>query len=480
MARDTRSETILSRAREAQREWWSRGLRGRLRVIRRLRPQMADAMDRLAAAVDRHKDRGPGETLTAEVLPVLEACRYLQKRAPGILRTRRPRRYALLSPFVGLQHEIHREPYGVVLIIAPSNYPFMLPAVQALHALVAGNAVVVKPGPGGEEACRIMGEMLEQSGLPPELYHVTGEEPEHGKEMLGAGPDKVVFTGSLRVGRGILRDLGEEVTPATAELSGCDAVFVLEGADLDLVVRALRFGLTLNNGATCISPRRVFVTDAKADKLMERLREAAPNFPPCHVAEGPAGPARKLIDEAVEQGASLVTPALEPGERCVPTIVGDASADMRLLQEDIFAPVLSVVRVTDPQEALEADERCPYALGATIFGPNRDAREFARQVNAGAVVVNDMIAPTADPRMPFGGRKKSGYGVTRGAEGLLEMTRPKAIAFSRSRVKPHLAGSSELVEDVMRSYIRAAHSRGLRQRLRSAVELARKLLTNLL
>lgn len=480
MTGNTQSEAILARAREAQEEWWSRGLRRRLRVIRRLRPEMTDGMDRLADAVDRHKDRGPGETLTAEVLPVLEACRYLQKRAPGILRTRRPRRYALLSPFVGLQHEVHREPYGVVLIIAPSNYPFMLPAVQALHALVAGNSVVIKPGPGGGDACRLMGEMLQRAGLPADVYHVTGEGAEHGKQMLEAGPDTVVFTGSLRVGSRILRDLGEDVIPATAELSGCDAVFVLEGADLDLVVRALRFGLTLNNGATCISPRRLFVTDAEADELLKRLRDAAPNFPRCHVAEGAAGPARDLIEEAEEQGASLITPALEPGERCVPTVVADASADMRLLQEDIFAPVLSVVRVRDRQEALEADDRCPYALGATIFGPEADAREFARQVNAGAIIVNDMIAPTADPRMPFGGRKKSGYGVTRGAEGLLEMTRPKAIATSRAGPKPHLAGASELVEDVMRSYIRAAHGRGLRERLRSAVELVRKLVTNLL
>ncbi len=476
MTSQTQSETILSRAREAQQKWWTRDLHDRLRVIGRLRPHLVDEMDRVVEAVDRHKDRGPGETLSAEILPVLEACRYLQKRAPDILQTRRPARYAFLSPFIGLRQEVRREPHGVILIIAPSNYPFMLPAVQALHALIAGNAAVIKPGMGGEEACRLLGQMLEQSGLPGDLYQVTGEEPQCGHNLLAQGPDKVVFTGSLQVGRGILSDLGDQVTPAVAELSGCDAVFVLQGADLDLVVRALRFGLTLNNGATCISPRRLFVTAPEADELVERLRNAGAQFPRCPVPEGPGKLARELIDKAVEDGASLLTPALEPGRNCPPTLVNDVSPEMRLLQEDIFAPVLSIVRVRNKLEALRADARCPYALGATVFGPEREAHAFAKRVNAGAVVVNDMIAPTADPRMPFGGRKKSGYGVTRGAEGLLEMTRPKAIAISRSAAKPHLDGPSDRTRDIIQSYIHAAHGRGLTGRLRSAVELVKKLI----
>ena len=476
MTSHTGRETILSRAREAQRKWRARSLRNRLRVIGRLRPHLAEQMDCIVEAVDRHKDRGPGETLSAEVLPVLEACRYLQKRARSILQTRRAARYAFLSPFVGFRQHIRREPYGVILIIAPSNYPFMLPAVQALHALVAGNAAVVKPGMGGKEACRMLGQMLEQSGLPPELYHVTSEQPQCGRDVLAQEPDKVVFTGSLRVGREILSGLGEQVTPAVAELSGCDAVFVLEGADLELVVRALQFGLTLNNGATCISPRRLFVTAPGDNDLVERLRNAGPHFPRCHVPEGSGGAARELIDEAIKDGASLLTPALEPGQRCIPTLVNDASPDMRLLQEDIFAPVLSIVRVRNRRKALQADARCPYALGATVFGPEDRAHECAKRINAGAVIVNDMIAPTADPRMPFGGRKKSGYGVTRGAEGLLEMTRPKAIAISSSALKPHLDGTSEQVKEMLQSYIRAAHGRGLRERLRNALDLLKKLI----
>jgi acyl-CoA reductase-like NAD-dependent aldehyde dehydrogenase len=120
------------------------------------------------------------------------------------------------------------------------------------------------------------------------------------------------------------------------------------------------------------------------------------------------------------------------------TIVAGAAPGLRLLREDVFAPVLSLVPVADTEAALSAARLCPYALGASVFGPEAPARALAARVQAGSVCVNDLIVPTADPRLPFGGRGRSGFGLTRGAEGLLEMTVAKTVSIRRGRLRPHL------------------------------------------
>lgn len=140
-----------------------------------------------------------------------------------------------------------------------------------------------------------------------------------------------------------------------------------------------------------------------------------------------------------------------------------------------MAPVLSLIPVSDMREALDASVRCPYALGATVFGPEEAALQVAAQVRAGVVVVNDMIVPTADPRVPFGGRDKSGFGVTRGAEGLLGMTAPKAVLVRRGRWLPHLEGQGPALAQLASWYTEIVHGRSLRGRFRAAIRLARGL-----
>jgi acyl-CoA reductase-like NAD-dependent aldehyde dehydrogenase len=120
-----------------------------------------------------------------------------------------------------------------------------------------------------------------------------------------------------------------------------------------------------------------------------------------------------------------------------PVLVADTTPELALLRADIFAPVLALVPVRDCEEALRFDERCPYALGASVFGPEEPARRLAARIRAGTVTINDLIVPTADSRLPFGGRGESGYGVTRGAEGLLELTAIKTVSIRRGRRRPH-------------------------------------------
>lgn len=461
----------VSATRGAQAAWAALSLQARTRVFRRLRHEIAERADDLCAAVEGTNERRPGETLTAEVVPLADACRFIQRKAARLLAPRRLGRRGRPAWLTGVRAEIRREPFGVVLVIGPSNYPLLLPGVQSLHALAAGNAVVLKPGAGGQSAAEALADCLHAAGLDPALCCVLPESAGAAESAIEAGVDKVVLTGSAPTGRAVLAQLAPRLVPATMELSGCDAAFVLDDADMGLVVDALQFGLQLNRARTCMSPRRVFVMCDRAEELAQALAAAARAGETVPVDGATGERLRGLVREALDQGASLVAGDVGDPQVRGPLILADASPEMRLLREDVMAPVLSLVDVRDANEALTAAGRCPYALGATVFGSEGSARSLAGRINAGVVVINDMIVPTADPRVPFGGRGQSGFGLTRGAEGLLEMTTVKVILERSGRDRPHLHASAAEVSGLARAYLDAAHGRSVTGRVRAFFRL---------
>ncbi len=467
----------LAAAREAQAAWAAQPISGRLKLVREIRHRLAREAEALAATVGHTQRASLSETLAAEILPLADGCRFLEREAARALKPKRitGRARPLWLRTVGLR--VRREPWGVVLIISPGNYPLFLPGVQALQALVAGNAVLLKPAPGSGTSASALAELCHAAGIDPRLIRVLPEAPEAGRAAIAAGVDKVVLTGSATTGQAVLADLAPRLTPATMELSGCDAVFVRHNADVDLVVKGLAFGLRFNGSATCIAPRRAFIHDALFDTIEERLARLAVDIPPVRLPNQTMDLTRTLVREALDRGARLIAGDLERREELEPLVVADATPDMRLMSADVFAPVLALVRVADDDEALAAAGRCPYALGATVFGRRRGAEALAAKLRAGCVVINDMIVPTADPRLPFGGRGRSGFGVTRGIEGLLAMTSLKAIAVRRGRWLPHLDPPHPDDARLFADYLRVVHGGSWRERIASAVDLVRTALT---
>ena len=256
---------------------------------------------------------------------------------------------------------------------------------------------------GGGGVMSAFAKLASSAGLSSGLLTILPESVEAARRAMARGVDKVIFTGSSENGRDVLAWLARTNTPAVMELSGEDAVLVLADADLSLVVRALRFGARLNGGTTCIAPRRILVVEPLAADLTARLSRGG-------------------------------------------------------------VPGLPIEEVSNEEVALRRVAAARFALGVSIF--SRDvarARSLANRIATGFVIINDLIVPTADPRMPFGGVKASGFGVTRGDEGLLEMTFPHVVAVRRGGSRPHFeepgAGDARLFS----SYIIAAHGRGLQR-----------------
>ncbi|MBA3960752.1 MAG: aldehyde dehydrogenase family protein [Chthoniobacterales bacterium] len=397
----------IAAARQAQRKWEAEPLRRRLEVVRRLRLAIAveaTALARLAAAPN---DRPVAEKLVSEVIPLLDACRFLEKNASWILREKRHGARGRPLWLRGSSFVVRRKPFGVVLVVGPGNYPLFLPAVQLLQALVAGNAVLVKPA---ENCSASLGWLRAHMSIAPNLVQLLPEPPESARAAVRAGVDKVVFTGSSENGRSLLAIMAERNTPGVFELSGADSVFVRQDADLLRAAKAIDFGRRLNAGNTCMAPQFVF---AHAN-VVKRLRE--------------------------------------------------------MLEADI-----EVRSFSSDAEALESARAAEFGLGASIFSADEmAARAFAQQLPTGFVTINDMIVATADPRFPFGGVRASGFGTTRGAEGLLEMTYPHVVATRRGRSLPHLGKSHPADAALFAAYIRNAYGRRSWSSARELIRVARK------
>ncbi len=462
----------LEAMRAAQRGWAQTPVRARLRMLRFFRAELATGARELAATVaTRHSGslhRTEADTLVAEVLPLAEACRFLEREAEFVLRTRREGTRARPFWLRSVDVEVERVPLGVVLLIGPGNYPLFLPGAQALQALAAGNAVLWKPAAAGVACAHALRVMLIASGMPPDLLTILDPAPSAAIAAIDAGVDKVFLTGSAATGEAVLHALAATATPSVMELSGCDAVFVLEGADLNRVADALLFGLRMNGSATCMAPRRVFVATPVADRLGRLLRTHLEWIGPVPVPEHTREHLRDLVAEASFHGAKTLLDGLDVADgdegSLYATLLAGVTPEMRIAQADLFAPVLSLLPFLTLQHAAEMHEQCPYALTAAVFGPEREARALAKTITAGTVLLNDLIVSTADPRVPFSGRKRSGFGATRGREGLLEMTAPRALVRQRSGSRVPYQPTTEAHGALFAGYVQAAHAQGWRNR----------------
>ncbi len=471
---------IISQARAAHLAWSRVRLKDRLLILRNARHAIANGCVELASSITEAatvSNRNVADSLVAEVLPLAEACRFLEREAESILQPRKLGRKGRPVWLHGVQSEVHRVPLGVVLLIAPSNYPLFLPGVQALQALAAGNAVLWKPAPGGERAARMFARMLVDAGLPERVLQIMPAEIDSGTKAISAGVDKIFLTGHADTGRAVMHQAADVLTPSVMELSGCDAVFLLPGADLTRVVEALAFGLRLNGSATCMAPRRVIASKTIIDDVVQRLLPIADTVPPAAVSTKAVRLLAEVVGDACRKGAVMVRDG-QRGLNATPTLVKDVKPDDLIMRTDVFAPLLAFCAVPDERAALRAHAACPYALTAAVFGPEKQATELAAKIGAGTVLINDLIISTADPRVSFGGRGESGFGVTRGCEGLLEMTAVKTIIRQTSRSLRPYAQTGEKHIAFFTDFIQAIHSRSLAGRIASARRLmssARKL-----
>ena len=483
-------EAAFAAAYQSQLRWSQQTIRARAKIIGQLSAMIVDDREEFQRLLDLPMRGGYRETVSSELLPLADAAKWVSRYATRTLATRYLDGGG--SPYwLGrLRSVVHRVPHGMVLIIGTWNYPILLTGVQLIQALVAGNAVAIKPAPRTEGVVRHLVKQLIACGVPESLIILLDSSVDTAKSAMQLGVDHVVITGSSQSGRAVLNQAIPSLTSATLELSGNDAVYVLPGADLHRVCDLLRFGMRLNGGATCMAPRRVFVPHKVCEVfyrlLAERLSDPAQRDWRTPIA---ATTYRRLWDgvaDALNKGARIFSGEAKqasstsgPEPEWVSTghiVLADVQTDMKLYREEIFAPLVMIVPLENWSDALMADSQCPYALTASIFGPLEDALRLVPLISAGTITINDLIVPTADPRLPFGGRGESGFGVTRGHEGLLSMSVPKVVSTRLGSWLPHAALPAEGDEQLLDGVLQFVHGKNWRRRLAGLRQIVQAIL----
>ncbi|MGA2113592.1 MAG: succinic semialdehyde dehydrogenase [Bryobacteraceae bacterium] len=440
---DADVELAVHRARAAQTEWSRRTFSERARIFLRFHDLLLERQDEVLDLIQWETGKARRHAFE-EILDTAIVTRYYAWRAEGLLRPRR-RKGAL--PLLTRTLEL-KSPVGVVGLIVPWNYPLNLAVTDAVPALMAGNAVVLKPDVQTSfTACWAVG-LLRQAGLPPDVFGlVTGDGPLLGP-AVGDRVDFVMFTGSTRTGRLVARQAAERLIGCSLELGGKNPMIILADADLDRAVYGAIQGCFASAGQVCISIERIYVHQSIAapflDRLAERTRALKLGVSLDYSVEmGSLTGERQLqhveehVRDAVEKGAELVAggrrrPDLGP-LFYEPTILTSVTDQMRVYAEETFGPVVSVYTFSTEAEAVERANATRYGLSASIWtrDPGHGAR-LGREVRAGNINVNEAYAAAwGSVDAPCGGRKESGMRARHGAEGIWKFTETQTVAVQR-------------------------------------------------
>lgn len=431
----------VERARAAQPKWYALGVRKRIHILRRFQRLLHEHKIQVAELISREAGKPAVEALLAEVLVVLDAVRFLRKQA---YRALQPEVVPHGNPIMKAKRgRLLREPYGVIAIISPWNYPFSIPATETLAALAAGNAVVLKPSEFTPAVAMQLANLLQQAGVPEDVFHVVIGEGPAGAALLEAAIDKVIFTGSVATGKRIAQAAAQRLLPVVLELGGKDPMIVLSDADVDVASSAAVWGAFVNAGQTCLSVERCYVHRSIYDTFLthcvektSKLRVGKGTDPEVEV--GPMIHPRQLqiVEAHVNEAKSAGARVLCGGERLpqlgpnfyAPTVIADVNHSMSLLREETFGPVLPIMPFDTEDEAIRLANDSDFGLAASVWTRDRQrGDDIAKKLHAGTVMVNDVICGFGISEAPHGGVKASGLGRTHGKLGLEEMVRVKYV-----------------------------------------------------
>jgi betaine-aldehyde dehydrogenase len=468
----------VARVRANQPAWEALGIKERARRLGELRDWLIDNHDRVAETMQRETGKVWGEA-SSETPYVTDLINFYSKKARSYIGDEKVPAHSPLMKVKKLK--ITYRPYPVVGVISPWNFPLILSLGDAVPALIAGAAVVIKPS---EVTPLALGEIVEawknEIGGPDVLDVVNGMG-ETGSALVDEA-DFIQFTGSDRTARKVLGRAAETLTPVSAELGGKDPMIVLRSANLDKAVNAATWGSFANSGQICISTERIYVEEPIYDEFVSRFTQEVQKL-----NQGMDGPehgkdvgamtfpaqteiVESHVEEARQQGADVLTGGERvdgPGDWYRPTVITGVDHSMKVMRDESFGPVVGVMKVRDAEEAIRLANDSRYGLAASVFGKTREAEAVARRLDVGTANVNDVLVGFLASDVPMGGWKDSGIGFRHGEYGIKKFVRPESLVITRfgSKREPLYFPYTDDRRQKLRKLTRFFNARDWRRRL---------------
>ncbi|MCA9673952.1 MAG: aldehyde dehydrogenase family protein [Kofleriaceae bacterium] len=425
-------DAAVARARTAAATWSAMSYGEREAELARFRAGLAEACDDLAEVIARENGKPRVDAMT-EVYMALSHLSHAARRAEKALKSHR------VSPglLANYRATISYHPLGVVGVIGPWNYPIFTPMGSIAYALAAGNTVVFKPSELTPLTGVKIAEIAARTLSIPDVFQVVTGAGATGAALARAAVDKIAFTGSAGTGKKVMQAAAERLTPVLMELGGKDPMIVTDDADVDKAAEAAVFGALTNSGQACISVERVYVHEAVYDrfvaKVVDEVRAVKVGGDDGNIG-AMTSPAqvdivRDHLTDAVARGAKVLAggPDAISGNFIQPTVLVDVTADMKVMKDETFGPVIPIVKVASTEDAVRAANETTFGLGSSVFA-GKKAKDIADRIRAGMTAVNSVMAFSAITSLPFGGVGESGFGRIHGDEGIREFTRTKATA----------------------------------------------------
>jgi betaine-aldehyde dehydrogenase len=468
----------VARVRASQPEWEAMGIEGRYRWLGKLRDWILDNRERILDTMQAETGKVRADA-ASEPVYIADVINFYGTRGAGFIgeESVRPHSALLASKKLRIQYR----PHPVVGVISPWNFPLILSLGDAIPALTAGAAVVIKPSeftPLG--IAELVKAWKEEIGGPDVLDCVQGIG-ETGGALVDA-VDFIQFTGSDRTGRKVMARAAETLTPVSLELGGKDPMIVLADADLDRAANAAAWGGMMNSGQICMSVERIYVEEPAYDEFLGKLTDEVKKLR--QGADDAAGPkdvgamtspnqtaiVEDHVNDALAAGARALVGgkrAAGPGDYFEPTVLVDVDHSMKVMRDETFGPVVGVMKVRDSEEALRLANDSRYGLSGSVFGERERAERVARRVECGAINVNDVLVNYFASDVPMGGWKQSGIGSRHGEYGIKKFCRPESLVITRFGGKreptwyPYTRGRRRLVDWLSRAF----HARDIKRRL---------------
>ena len=423
-------KSAMQRSRDTQKHWSKTSITERCELMHDLIDVIMENQDYIMQVVMDETGKPIQEAMSMEIYSAIDSLAFYAKRAPKWLKDESR---SMHGPMQFLKKtKVAFKPRGVIGVITPWNGPFILSINPAIQAVLAGNSVIIKPSEVTPKSGMLVEEMFKKADAPDNLVQVLIGDGQVGADLIDLKPDKVSFTGSIKTGKLIAKQCGESLIPFSLELGGKDAMIVCDDADVEDAAKGAVIGSCMNAGQYCCGTERIYVQESIYESFLEKVVEYTKDLKQSDDKYADVGPTFwdkqiDIIEDHIEDAKSKGAKILIGGKRnpnfdglyFEPTVIVDVTHDMKIMTDETFGPIISIMKVSSEDEAIRLANDSFYGLNGNVWTKDIPKGEkIAKSIETGACSINDMAMSYGVNEAPFGGVKNSGLGSVNGKEGL--------------------------------------------------------------